>query len=176
MSIATAIASAQGKVASAYDACDNKGATMPTSANQNLSNLASTILSIPTDSGGNMVVANPSVPSGITPTILTGLQVDNDYYAIPVTTLSTVQPQGGFEPNIVYDLGTITGSVTFALASPTDNTVPNPYHWTFETGSTAPTITWPNGLTWAGGSAPTIGASKHYEVLVRNGYASALEF
>lgn len=90
--------------------------------------------------------------------------------------IGTTQPQDGFEPNVVYDLGTITGSVTFALVSPTDNTITNPYHWTFETGSTAPTITWPNGLTWAGGIAPTIAASKHYEVLVRNGYANVLEF
>jgi len=88
----------------------------------------------------------------------------------------TTQPQGGFAPNVTYDLGTLTGTVTFALASPTDNTVANPYYWTFETSSTAPTITWPSGLTWLGDSAPTISASKHYEIMVRNGYANALEF
>ncbi len=48
MSIATAIQNAQNKVAAAYTSCNNKGATMPASANQNLSNLASTIDSIPT--------------------------------------------------------------------------------------------------------------------------------
>lgn len=51
MSIATAIESAQGKVAAAYTACNNKGATMPASANQNLSNLATTIGTIPTGGG-----------------------------------------------------------------------------------------------------------------------------
>lgn len=90
--------------------------------------------------------------------------------------IATTQPAGGFLPNVVYDLGTITGTVTFALASATDNTIANPYFWTFETSSTAPTITWPANLTWAGGSAPTINASKHYEIMVRNGYATSLEF
>lgn len=175
MSIATAIEQAQQKVSTAYTACEEKGATMPESGNRNLSQLASTIRTIPTNSG-NTVVANPTVPSGVTPTTLTGLQVDSNYYLLPTTTLSTTKPQGGFEPNVVYDLGTLTGNTTFALASLTDNTIPNPYHWTFETGSTAPTITWPNGLTWAGGTAPVIAANKHYEILVRNGYASALEF
>lgn len=90
--------------------------------------------------------------------------------------IAATQPNGGFLPNIIYDLGEITGTVTFALASPTDNTIPNIYCWTFETSSTAPTITWPSNLTWAYGSAPTIDASKHYEIMVRKGYASALEF
>lgn len=48
MSIATAIQNAQTKVAAAYTSCNNKGATMPAAANQNLSNLASTINSIST--------------------------------------------------------------------------------------------------------------------------------
>lgn len=91
-------------------------------------------------------------------------------------TIGTTQPSGGFLPNKVYDLGTLTGTVTFALASPTDNTRPNPYHFTFDTGSTAPTITWPSGITWAGGSAPTINATSHYEIMVRKGYGTSLEF
>lgn len=48
MSIATAIQNARTKIAAAYTSCNNKGATMPVAANQNLSNLASTIDSIPT--------------------------------------------------------------------------------------------------------------------------------
>ena len=90
--------------------------------------------------------------------------------------LGSSQPAGGFLPNVIYDLGTLTGSVTFSLATPSDNTIANPYHWTFETGSTAPTVTWPSSLVWLKGSAPTISASKHYEILVRNGYASHLEW
>lgn len=89
--------------------------------------------------------------------------------------IATTQPAGGFLPNIVYDLGTLSGNTTFALATPADANVVNHYYWTFDTGSTAPTITWPTGLTWFGGSAPTINASKHYEISVLNGIGVAME-
>lgn len=89
--------------------------------------------------------------------------------------IATTQPAGGFLPNIVYDLGTLSGNITFALATPADANVVNHYYWTFDTGSTAPTITWPTGLTWMGGSAPTINASKHYEISVLNGIGVAME-
>lgn len=85
------------------------------------------------------------------------------------------QPAGGFAPNVVYDLGELTGSVTFALAAGVTGKV-NAYHWTFDTGSTAPTITWPANIIWPDGFTPSVDASKHYEVLVRNGYASMLVF
>lgn len=86
------------------------------------------------------------------------------------------QPAGGFAPNVLYDLGTITGTVTFTIASPSDATIVNHYYWTFETSSTAPTITWPVGITsWYGGSAPAIAASKHYEVSVLDGIGCIME-
>ena len=86
------------------------------------------------------------------------------------------QPAGGFAPNILYELGTLTGTVTFTMASPTDATIINHYYWTFETSSTAPTITWPSGVTsWFGGSAPTVSASKHYEVSVLDGVGCFME-
>jgi hypothetical protein len=80
------------------------------------------------------------------------------------------QPSGGFLPDVVYKLGTITGTVTFALATAVTGNV-NHYFWTFDTSSTAPTITWPAGLTWAAGAAPTVSASKHYEISVLDGIA-----
>lgn len=55
MSIASAIQTAQGRVAAAYTACNNKGATIPATANQNLSNLATTIETISTGGGGGSV-------------------------------------------------------------------------------------------------------------------------
>ena len=81
----------------------------------------------------------------------------------------------GMVPNKMYNLGTLTGSVTFTLASPTDNNIVNHYYWTFDTSSTAPTITWPAGISWNGGSAPTINASKHYEISVLNSIGSFME-
>lgn len=45
------------------------------------------------------------------------------------------------------------------------------FYWTFDTGNTAPTITWPSDITaWYGGSVPTIQANKHYEVSVLGRY------
>lgn len=90
-------------------------------------------------------------------------------------TIGTAQPSGGFLPNVLYNLGTLTGTVTFSLATPADANIVNHYYWTFDTPSTAPTITWPTGLTWVGGSAPTVAASKHYEVSILNGIAAYME-
>lgn len=50
MSIASTIQSMQTNVENAYDALEDKGATIP--ANKNIANLADAITSIPTGSGG----------------------------------------------------------------------------------------------------------------------------
>lgn len=82
----------------------------------------------------------------------------------------TNNPSGGFLPDVVYSLGTLTGSVTFALAAAVTGNV-NHYFFMFSTGGTAPTITWPTGITWAVGSAPTVAANMKYEISILNGVA-----
>lgn len=89
--------------------------------------------------------------------------------------VASAQPTGGMLPNILYNLGELAGDTTFTLATPSDANIVNHYFWTFDTGSTAPTITWPSGISWFGGSAPTINASKHYEISVLNGIGVAME-
>lgn len=90
--------------------------------------------------------------------------------------IATSQSSGGMLPNIFYRLGTLSGNTTFTLATPSDANILNHYYWTFETGSTAPTITWPSSVTsWVGGSAPSIGGSKHYEISVINGIGAYME-
>lgn len=84
--------------------------------------------------------------------------------------LGGAMPVGGFLPDVVYSLGTLSGAITFSLASPVTGNV-NHYFWMFDTGVSAPTVTWPAGLTWADGSAPTVSASKHYEISVLGGVA-----
>ena len=86
-------------------------------------------------------------------------------------------PPVSMAPNTVYQYGTLSGNTTFpALATPTEPDIANVYCWTFATPSSAPTITWPTGITsWAGGSAPTINASKSYEVSVMDGIATIIE-
>ena len=86
-------------------------------------------------------------------------------------------PPASMLPNTVYKYGTLSGNTTFpALATPTEPDIANVYCWTFTTPATAPTITWPSAITsWAGGSAPTINASKSYEVSVMDGFATIIE-
>ena len=98
------------------------------------------------------------------------LDLNHNHPAYYSKVAETSNPSGGFLPDVVYSLGTLTGTVTFALAAAVTGNV-NHYFWMFDTGSTAPTITWPTGLTWADGSAPTVAASKHYEVSVLGGVA-----
>ena len=85
-------------------------------------------------------------------------------------------PQDGMLPNVLYLLGTISTNTTFALAAATDNTIANVWMWTFETGSTAPTITWPqNIVAWNGGDPPIIAENYLYEITVMDGVASFIE-
>lgn len=142
----------------------------------------------PTANSNNLVKSGgvKAYVDGAIPTISTDIQTDkasttktaspSAVYNEVHPAIATTQPAGGFLPNVVYDLGTITGTVTFSLASASDATIANAYFWTFETSSTAPTITWPANITWIGGSAPTISASKHYEIMIRNGYGTFIEF
>ena len=193
------------------------------------------------------VEANPTVPSGTTPTDLQNLKIGNNYYGIPTPSSSlddlsdvnlgtpangdvltydstsgkwiadepqggelstdvvtdkasnakastpksvydfvkpasqSSQPVGGMEPGVLYNLSGLTGNVTITLATPTDASVANEYWFSFDTSSTAPTITWPSSVTWSGNcidnyGAPEIVASKHYEVSIVNNYGIIVEF
>lgn len=86
------------------------------------------------------------------------------------TPVETSYPSGGFRPNKIYDLGSQTGSKTYALyTTGLDTTIKNEWVWSFTTGSTAPSITWPSptGMKWDGGSAPTINSNCLYEISIR---------
>ena len=95
--------------------------------------------------------------------------------------VETTQPVGGMAPNTLYNLGTLSGAVTFTFAAPTDLTMRNEYMLTFDSGSTAAVPTWPNSITsWSGNclsnGVPDIKASKHYEVSVVGAYGVISEF
>ena len=82
------------------------------------------------------------------------------------------------DPNKVYSFGTLTGSVTIPAFSSVaaEDTEAKIWCFTFNTSTTAPTITWPAGITaWSGGNAPTINASKSYEVSVMDGIGVIIE-
>ena len=90
--------------------------------------------------------------------------------------VETVRYSWGMSPNVMYNLGELTGNVVFLFATPEDNTIVNHYYFCFDVGNTIPTITWPVEITaWFGMAAPTIVAGHHYEVSVINGVAAYLE-
>ena len=130
------------------------------------------------------------IESGVIPTVPTNVSAftndagyltshqDINGKADKVVVVDASTLPASLEPNKVYQMGTLTGSVTIppfsAVAS--GDTEAKIWCFTFSTGSTAPTITWPAGITgWSGGSAPTISASKSYEVSVMDGIAVIIE-
>lgn len=90
-------------------------------------------------------------------------------------------PSGGMLPDEVYDLGELSGSVSFILAAAVSGKT-NYYTWSFSTGATPPTPTWPVGVTlWAGNcidqyGAPGLSANKTYEVSVKDGHGLIFEW
>lgn len=113
-------------------------------------------------------------------TSLSAQSTDTQYPSAKATydainpSVQSSQPAGGMLPNVLYKLGTLTGSVTIAFATPVDNTVENEYRFTFTADSTAPTITWPASITkWAGNALdsglPNVEADTYYEVSVEDG-------
>jgi len=88
---------------------------------------------------------------------------------------TTIGPDG-FEPNVVYNLGTLMGTYSFVLAPAESEDIVNHYYWTFETSTNPPSVTWPSGITkWAGNcvqnGSPVLVANAHYEVSIMDGYA-----
>ncbi len=83
-------------------------------------------------------------------------------------------PDSGFVAGIFYSLGSISGSHSWALQASTDEYAE--YMISFTAGSPAPTISWPAGISWAGGSAPEIKAGKSYQISILDNLAIAAEF
>lgn len=97
-------------------------------------------------------------------------------YAAKTTTLnvaSSVSAQA-LSPNVLYTFLERTTNLTLTLTAGL-LTEANEYHFFLIIGSTAPTITWPTGISWNGGSAPTIAADKTYEVSILNNVAAFIE-
>lgn len=117
-------------------------------------------------------VFSASAAAGITSSDIS----DWDGKAEPTRVVDVSTMPASMEPNTVYRFGTLSGDTRFPDFSPSSNAVANVWCWTFTTPSTAPTITWPSGIAaWAGGSAPTINASKSYEVSVMDRLALIVE-
>lgn len=121
---------------------------------------------------------------GVIPTICTDISLNegNDYMTTsPSAVYKAAHPTTGssytnMAPNKFYILGQLTGTVSITLATPTDQTIENEYKFQFSTGSSVPTVNWPNGTAWMGGVSPTLKANKTYQVSILNGLAVIGEF
>ena len=80
-------------------------------------------------------------------------------------------------PNVLTKLGTLASSVTLSLdTSKEEQGVNNVYDIIFSTPTAAPSITWPEGISWIGGSAPAIAGGKTYEVNIMDNLATYGEY
>ena len=99
---------------------------------------------------------------------------DKPNIALKTTIVTETEGNASYtiSPNILTKLGTLASSVTLSLdTSKEESGVTNIYDIIFTTPTDAPSITWPEGITWIGGSAPTIAGGKTYEVSIMNNLA-----
>lgn len=87
-----------------------------------------------------------------------------DIVKLPVVETPASETTVAMDANKVYDI-TIGEFLTLTLNAPTDLTVTNEYQGSFDTGSTAPTVTFPSNVIWA--EIPTINENTHYEFSIR---------
>lgn len=87
-----------------------------------------------------------------------------DIVKLPVVETPVSETTVAMDANKVYDI-TIGESLTITLNAPTDLTVTNEYQGSFDTGATAPTVTFPADVIWA--ETPSVEANTHYEFNIR---------
>ena len=87
-----------------------------------------------------------------------------DIVKLPVVETPASGTTVAMDANKVYDI-TIGESLTLTLNAPTDLTVTNEYQGSFDTGATAPTVTFPADVIWA--ETPYVEANTHYEFNIR---------
>lgn len=87
-----------------------------------------------------------------------------DIVKLPVVETPASETTVAMDANKVYDI-TIGESLTLTLNAPTDLTVTNEYQGSFDTGATAPTVTFPSNVILA--DTPSVEANTHYEFSIR---------
>lgn len=87
-----------------------------------------------------------------------------DIVKLPVVETPASETTVAMDANKVYNIK-VGESLTLTLNAPTDLTVTNEYQGSFDTGATAPTVTFPADVIWA--DEPTVGANTHYEFSIR---------
>ena len=88
---------------------------------------------------------------------------------IPDTTLAQT-----LAPNTLYVFTERTNDLKLTLGESLVGKV-SEYHCFIIAGATEPTVTYPDGITWNGGNAPTIAANKIYEISILGNVAAFFE-
>lgn len=87
-----------------------------------------------------------------------------DIVKLPVVETPISETTLAMDANKVYDIK-VGESLTLTLNAPTDLTVTNEYQGSFDTGDTAPTVTFPSNVIWA--ETPSVEANTHCEFNIR---------
>lgn len=85
--------------------------------------------------------------------------------SVPVVNNGTSNTTATIQPNTLYIWGEVT-SLNITLATPTDNSILNEYHFFFKSGDTATTLSLPNTVLWD--KEPTVIPNCQYEVIIVN--------
>lgn len=93
---------------------------------------------------------------------------------VPTMTIPATTSAQQLAPNTLYIFAERTSDLTLTFGTPITG-IANEYHCFIIVGSTAPTVTWPSGISWNGGDAPTIAADKTYEISILNNVAAFFE-
>ena len=104
---------------------------------------------------------------------------DKPSIALKTTIVTETEGSASYviSPNVFTKLGTLASSVTLSLdTSKEEAGVSNIFVFIFCTPADAPSITWPEGITWIGGSAPAIAGGKTYEVSIMDNLATYGEY
>ena len=104
---------------------------------------------------------------------------DKPSIALKTTIVTETEGNASYaiSPNVLTKLGTLASSVTLSLdTSKEESGVTNIYDIIFITPTNAPSITWPEGISWIGGSAPAIAGGKTYEVSIMDNLATYGEY
>ena len=103
------------------------------------------------------------------------LQAISDNAGVPTLTIPSTTASQELAPNTLYIFSSRSTALILTLGTPITG-IANEYHLFLVTdSSTAPTVTWPSGISWNGGSAPSIAANKTYEVSILNNVAAFFE-
>ena len=103
--------------------------------------------------------------------------LDGKQDKIPIFTETAGLSSYSINPNMLTKLGTLASNVTLSLNTASEEAgVVNIYDIIFTTPADAPSITWPEGISWEGGSAPSIAGGKTYEVSIMDNLAILGEY